>query len=255
MSNNNIVTSEELNEAIDSLSKNLYLESPDLWIDFSDKMGDNNFDEMVLFFAIKYNYPAIVKHAIESHLIKLDSPSRNKTFKSIKDHLLSVADQYKNVQIHNILTGKKEELQKEESSNSTHDLISNGDNSYIPKFICPHCNSNIFKSGYIISEEVTYKYSKDSNKTIPISSKTLDNVTCDNCKNTLKEINNDFLQKLSSVQNCISCGLDLTSTGIVDKIKMIYDKDLNKFLPNRTSYHCSNCDQEINDYQKEHFNL
>ena len=34
---------------LDNLSKNLYLESPDLWIDYSDKISSGVFDELVVF--------------------------------------------------------------------------------------------------------------------------------------------------------------------------------------------------------------
>ena len=63
---------------LDSLSKNLYLESPDLWIEFLDKINSGTFDELVLFFATKYNYISIVKYAIENHLIDINLKSRNK---------------------------------------------------------------------------------------------------------------------------------------------------------------------------------
>ena len=55
---------------LDTLSKNLYLESPDLWIEFLDKVNSGIFDELVLFFATKYNYISIVKYAIDNNLIK-----------------------------------------------------------------------------------------------------------------------------------------------------------------------------------------
>ena len=68
---------------LDNLSKNLYLESPDLWIDYSDKISSGVFDELVVFFATKYNYISIVKHAIENKLIDIDSQSKNKDFNTI----------------------------------------------------------------------------------------------------------------------------------------------------------------------------
>ena len=80
---------------LDSLSKNLYLESPDLWIEFLDKVNAGVFDELVLFFATKYNYISIIKYAIENKLIDIDLKSRNKEFNSIYDHLAYVAKQNK----------------------------------------------------------------------------------------------------------------------------------------------------------------
>ena len=63
---------------LDTLSKNLYLESPDLWIEFLDRVNSGIFDELVLFFATKYNYISIVKYAIDNNLIDINSKSRNK---------------------------------------------------------------------------------------------------------------------------------------------------------------------------------
>ena len=78
---------------LDTLSKNLYLESPDLWIEFLDKVNSGIFDELVLFFATKYNYISIVKYAIDNNLIDINSKSRNKEFATIYDHLAYVARQ------------------------------------------------------------------------------------------------------------------------------------------------------------------
>lgn len=256
MSINNTISSEKLNEDIDNLSKNLYLESPDLWIDFSDKMGDKIFDEMVLFFATKYKYLSIVKHAVDNNLIDLDSPSKNKSFNSIRNHLISIVKQNNSTDIYNYLTSQNEEY--EETSNILKNYESNTEikeNSYNPTFICPHCNTNIFDTGYISLEETTYKYSKNLNKIIETSNKILDSVTCNNCKKNINNTNPKLLENLCTVQNCSKCGLDLTSTGIIDKAKMIYNKDLNKFVNSYTSYHCSSCDKELNKYQIEHFNL
>lgn len=249
MNVNNAITLDKLNEDITSLSRNLYLESPDLWIDFSDKMSDNIFDEMVLFFAIKYNYPSIVKHTISNNLIDLDSPSKNKTFHSIKEHLLNIAD----INISNYIQGVNEDIQILDNDS---DLESNSkDNSYSPEFICPNCKSNVMDTGYIVSEEITYKFSKKLNKAISTSSKPLDSVSCTNCGSVLKETSPHTLQNICTIQNCTSCGLDLTTTGIIDKVKMIYDKDSNKFINSHTSHHCSNCDKEVNKLQAEYFNL
>jgi len=80
---------------LDNLSKNLYLESPDLWIEFLDKVNAGIFDELVLFFATKYNYISVVQYAIENNLIDINSKSRNKEFPTIYDHLVYVAKQNK----------------------------------------------------------------------------------------------------------------------------------------------------------------
>ena len=256
MKTSDIVNLDKLNEDIESIKKILYLDSPDLWIDFSDKIECNNFDEMVLFFAIKYNYSSIIKHAVENNLIDLDSPSRNKTFSSIRDHLISIANKNNNTEICNYLMGINEDIEIEYSSDECpNSEIKEENNSYIPESICPNCNSNIFNTGYTVSEEITYKFSKESNKAIPISNKILDSVSCSNCGTTLKGASPSSLESLCTVQNCVSCNLDLTTTGIVDKVRMIYDKESNGFINSNTSYHCSNCDKELSTYQIEYFNL
>ena len=78
---------------LDTLSKNLYLESPDLWIEFLDKVNSGIFDELVLFFATKYNYISIVKYALDNNLIDINSKSRIIEFATIYDHLVYVARQ------------------------------------------------------------------------------------------------------------------------------------------------------------------
>lgn len=251
----NTITPEKLNEDIDSLSKNLYLESPDLWIDFSDKMGENKFDEMVLFFATKYKYLSIVKHAVNNNLINLDSPSKNKAFKSIREHLISIAKQNNNIEIYNFLTNNIDNFSSSESSSNEIETNNTDKSPYAPKFICSHCNTNILDTGYISSEETTYKYSSQLNKLVSTSKNTLDTIICSNCKNIISTASPKLLESLCTVQNCSKCGLDLTYTGIIDKVKMSYDKNLNKFINSKTSYHCSNCDNELNQYQIDHFNL
>ena len=256
MKTKDTVNLDKLNDDIESIKKTLYLDSPDLWIDFSDKVECNNFDEMVLFFAIKYNYSSIIKYAIENNLINLDAPSRNKNFSSIREHLLSTANKNNNTEICNCLMGINEDIKIDYSSNEcTNPEVKEDNNSYIPEYICPNCNSNIFDTGYIVSEEITYKFSKESSKAIPISNKTLDSASCSNCGATLKGISPSSLESLCTVQNCVSCNLDLTVTGIVDKVKMVYDKGSKGFINSNTSYHCSNCDKELNKYQIEYFNL
>ncbi len=218
MNMRNTITPEKLNEDIDSLSKNLYLESPDLWIDFSDKMGENKFDEMVLFFATKYKYISIVKHAVNNNLINLDSPSKNKAFKSIREHLISIAKQNNNVEVYNFLTNNTDDSSNSECSSKETETNNTNKYSYIPKCICSHCNTNIFDTGYISSKETTYKYSSQLNKLVSTSENTLDTVLCSNCKNIVSDTNPKLLENLCTVQNCSKCGLDLTSSGVIDKV-------------------------------------
>lgn len=250
MNTNDKVSTNELQESIELLSKNLYLESPDLWIDFSDKMSDNNFDEMVLFFAIKYNHPTIVKYALENKLINLEAPSRNKAFKSIKEHLLSISNKNNDLNISNYILGLSNESNKNKKSK---DKINQ--NTYIPTYICSTCKSNIFLSGFITTDKITHLYSNDLNKVITTHTQTLDNVVCKKCNSPLHSITPEKLNSLSTIQNCSSCGLNLTTIGITDKNKLVYDSALNKFISSNTSYHCSNCDNKLNEAQLSYFNL
>lgn len=54
----------DIEENLDAIKKKLYLESPDLWIDFCDKVDEKILDEMVLFYASKYNYSNVIKFAM-----------------------------------------------------------------------------------------------------------------------------------------------------------------------------------------------
>lgn len=260
MSTNIKITKDKLDESIELLSKNLYLESPDLWIDFSDKMNYNDFDEMVLFFAIKYNHPTIVEYAVENNLIDLDLPSKNKSFNSIKEHLLSISNQSNNSSISNYILGIPNNSNKNIMTQNSNLKASNSKNnidqaSYIPTCICDTCKSNIFSSGFITTNKITNIYSNSLNKVIPTHTQILDTVICNKCNSTLHNINPQKLNDLSTIQNCISCGLNLTTIGITDKNKLVYDNKLNKFISSNTSYHCSNCDNKLTDNQLSYFNL
>ena len=94
---------------LDNISKKLYLESPETWIDFSDKVSEQNIDEMVLFYASKYNYVSVLKFVEENKIINLDGPSRNKQFSSIRNHLIAVSKDYNSIDTYNYLIGNYEE--------------------------------------------------------------------------------------------------------------------------------------------------
>ncbi|MCI6738154.1 MAG: hypothetical protein MR593_08555, partial [Intestinibacter sp.] len=68
-------------------------------------------------------------------------------------------------------------------------------------------------------------------------------------------LNPAFLENICTVQNCKKCGKDLTSTGIVTKVKTEYDNDSNSFITAKKSYHCAECDNELTDYQINYFKL
>ena len=61
----------DIRNDLDNISKKLYLESPEIWIDFSDKVGEEVLDEMVLFYAAKFNYVSILKYAIDNDIVDL----------------------------------------------------------------------------------------------------------------------------------------------------------------------------------------
>ncbi len=254
-SNNN------LEDSIEKLSKNLYLESPDLWIEFSGKMSDNIFDEMVLFFAIKYNYKSIVKHAISNNLIDLTAPSKNNAYPNIKEHLIFIAKQNKALDILNYLENPSscddinEDIVVKEINDSISNLNDNKENKYFPKYLCSYCKHNIFESGYRVSESVEYKYSLEEDKPIEISRELSNLIVCCNCNKDLKDVSIEGLNELCSIQNCTNCGSNLTVVGITDKSKMSFDSDLGKFSNISKSYHCSKCDREINEKQREFFNI
>ncbi|MCH1959053.1 hypothetical protein [Romboutsia hominis] len=254
-------SSKNLEDSIEKLSKNLYLESPDLWIEFSGKVNDNIFDEMVLFFAIKYNYKSIVEHAISNNLIDLNAPSRNNDYPNIKEHLIFIAKQNKALDILNYLENPSscndinEDTVEKKIDNSISNLNANKKNKYFPKYLCSYCKHNVFESGYRVSESVEYKYSLEEDKPTEISRELSSLVVCCNCNKELKDTSIEDLNKLCSIQNCANCGSNLTVVGIIDKSKMSFDNDLGKFSNVSKSYHCSKCDTEISEKQREFFNI
>ncbi|MGM9531903.1 MAG: hypothetical protein ACI3VO_08675, partial [Intestinibacter sp.] len=100
-----------------------------------------------------------------------------------------------------------------------------------------------------------YKYSKEDKGVKPISKEQVNSVTCCKCGYTIEQLNPAFLENICTVQNCKKCGKDLTSTGIVTKVKTEYDNDSNSFITAKKSYHCAECDNELTDYQVNYFKL
>ena len=253
-------------EAIEKLSRNVYLESPGIWIDLTDKLNDKVFDEMVLFFATKYNTLPIIEYAVENNSIDLNLASQNKEYKNIGQHLISIALQSNNINIHNYLKkalGEDEDIIVEDDENfeenvidSNLDLEINDSNGvYIPEYLCPKCNSNIFIHGYKVIEDVIYKFSSNKDRLVENNRKSMDYVTCCNCNHTINNITSENLKDLCKLQNCSKCLTNLTNVGIVDKSKMIFDNKSNRFIPSYTTFHCGKCDSEISQKQKEYFEL
>ncbi|MBC6696390.1 hypothetical protein H9L25_06380 [Terrisporobacter mayombei] len=240
---------------LDNISKKLYLESPETWIDFSDKVSEQNIDEMVLFYASKYNYVSVLKFVEENKIINLDGPSRNKQFSSIRNHLIAVSRDYNSIDTYNYLIGNYEE-QKDTSEIENNSLKEQQNiNSYTPVFLCPHCSSNVFQSGYKIFEEISYSFSKEKNKSKEISRQRDSRVFCCNCNYNIDNVSIELLENLCSIHNCKKCGNDLTEIGIDEKIKMIFDDKNKKFTSSIKTYNCPSCQEELNEYQAKYFNL
>ena len=284
---------EILNDLKD-LEKKIYLDSPEVFVDFADRID----------------------------IVNLDNPSKNKQFATVKEHILAAATQFNAKDIYDYIVNydtkleeentedddietflktvgeklsdlcgqvdlgggyykepnkaktsqsKKEDVadtkpntDKPETVESTQSTDKNTDskveqpqqsNMYEPKFICPNCSCNIFETGYSISEKVNYKYSKDEKKLVVTSKEQENAVTCSKCGYTIEQLNPAFLENICTVQNCKKCGKDLTSAGIVTKMKTEYDSESNSFITSKKSFHCAECDSELTDYQVNYFKL
>lgn len=235
---------------LESLSKNVYLESPDLWIDFLDKVNDEVIDEMVLFFATKYGYLSIVQYAINNNILDIESKSKNNSFDNIYEHLLHTAKQSNNSKIYDFLVSldiNSEQILTSDEYDSTNDDL--------PTFICNNCNSNIFECGYIVCENKVYKFSKDQRKPVEESSELLESVKCCNCNSIISQATPKMLEALCNITNCSKCNRDLRDVGIKDSEKLAYDKDSNTFISKGNHYTCHACSTPLNKDQKVHFNL
>lgn len=250
---------------LDKISKKLYLESPEVWIDFSDKVGEQNLDEMVLFYATKYNYVSVLKYVVDNNVINLDLPSKNKNYASIREHLLSIAKDCKSYDAYNYLSkgeynspkNSSKDNDKESSSKESVEINKNNDakNDYFPVFLCPHCNANILKSGYKVYEEINFGFSQDKNKSTELSRKRDDRVFCSKCNSNINNVTIELLENICSIHNCKKCGKDLTQIGINEKINMKFNDEDNKFISKEKTYNCPSCDEKLNESQIKYFNL
>lgn len=244
-----------MNTAIDNdleaLSKKLYLESPDLWIEFLDKVGEKTIDEMVLFFATKYNFSSIVKFSMDNDRLNLDTPSKNSSYASIRAHLIATAKQYNCTECLDLLSGTnknklhtatiKQEATKQEPS--------------LPTFICTNCKSNIFECGYRIINNTVHKFSISDNKLIELDESEPNKILCNNCNKVVVDATLDKIENICKIQCCNFCGMDLTKVGILDTSKLEFNSKNNKFISKSTHHSCGNCNNDINENQKIHFNL
>lgn len=249
-----------IDEELDELSKKVYLESPDFWISISDKIVDKVFDEMLLFFAVKYDYYNILSFAIENNYIDLNMPSKNKDYPDIMSHFLDTAKQNEDKKIYNYLLNLNKEDSIDENV-SLDDLNHNAEKDtfekkdvYIPKYMCPNCNTNIFDTGYRVSNDITYKFSFQDAKPIEVSNE-ISSIKCCNCDKSIENVTIDKLYNICKIQNCDNCGSSLIKVGIIAKKKMEFNENTEEFGYVSTSYCCSNCGSEIDSSQKKYFKL
>ncbi|MCC0728508.1 MULTISPECIES: hypothetical protein [unclassified Clostridioides] len=249
-----------IDKELDELSKKVYLESPDFWISISDKIVDKIFDEMLLFFAVKYNYYNILSFAIENNYIDLNMPSKNKDYPNIMSHFLDTAKQNEDKKIYNYLLNlNKEDTIGENASlddlnhNTEKDTFGKKD-VYIPKYMCPNCNTNIFDTGYRVSNDITYKFSFQDAEPVEVSNE-ITSIKCCNCDKSIENVTNDKLYSICKIQNCDNCGSSLIKVGIIAKKKMEFNENTEEFGYVSTSYCCNNCGSKINSSQKEYFKL
>lgn len=248
----------DIRNDLNNISKKLYLESPEIWIDFSDKVGEEILDEMVLFYATKFNYVSILKYAIDNDIIDLSIPSKNKNYSSIKEHLLAVSKDYKNDDVYTYLSGECRSFQSNEEQNTDESIDTKQEEShenYFPVFLCPHCNSNILKSGYKVYEEINFAFSQNKSKSEELSRKKDSRVFCNSCNKIVDNTTTELLENICSIHNCKKCGKDLTQIGITEKVKMKFNDNNSKFIGKQKTYNCSSCDEELYESQIKYFNL
>lgn len=250
---------------LEEIGRKLYLDSPETWIDFSSKVSDQSLDEMVLFYAAKYNYLSILKYTVDNKIVNLDAPSKNTNYSSIREHLLAVSKNYKSDDVYNFLSG---DFKSSDCDNNNY----NGDDTnhkkesetvvdnekqfnFMPVFLCPHCKANILESGYKVYEEINFAFSHESNKSEETSRTRDERVFCNNCNNNINNVTTDLLENICSIHNCKKCKKDLIQIGINEKTRLKFNDSNNKFISKQKTYNCPACDEELSDLQIKYFNL
>ncbi len=238
----------DIQKDLDSLNKFLYLENPDLWMEFKSKeYNENNTDELLLFIASKFNYIDVVKFVISNNLIDLYSQSENKEFNTIYNHLLYVSKHHNNTEIYNYLISISKYAQSDENIDTT--------DTYIPTRNCPHCNANLFEVGCVAKKEKVYKYSSNTGNLDEFENNSHENLYCNSCNNELKGLTLEKLNSSWDINLCNECSSDIRVTGISCENSMTFDKALNKFIPSQNNFTCSNCNALISEDQKQYFKL
>ncbi|MFI3210424.1 MAG: hypothetical protein R3Y64_05170 [Peptostreptococcaceae bacterium] len=239
-----------LQSDFDLINKKLYLDSPNLWIDFNDKISDNIFDELVMFIVVKYDFLSILEFVYENKLLDFFELSKNKDFKNIIDHLLSTANNNNSLKCLDLLNSIDKNLEYIASKNED---LKNQSNSQeiqskkvIPVYLCDKCNLNIFECGYILTSNKTILFKDDSLK--EIDDKTNDSVICVSCSNILN-ISPKKLDIISSINICEYCKNDLRSVGIQKNNNYTYNLKNNSFESDLDTFLCNECKNPISNEQ------
>lgn len=241
-----------LEEDIEHLSKTLYLDNPDLWLDFLEKSSDKSFDEMSLFFAAKYNYVSIIKFAVKVNNFDLSSKSKNKLFNCVKNHLIDVARSENSIDVLAYLS--------DEEINNTIDIVDepnsldNNINLEV-SYACPNCNSNIFETGYKVLISSNCTYSAYDRKIVRSYPEELDSVTCVNCNNKINSVTPKQLETLIAIENCSTCGSHIPTIGILKEVNTSFNKEKRIFEDVNSTFCCKSCKKPLEDIQLRHFNL
>lgn len=250
---------EKLDADVESLSKTLYLDNPDLWLDFLEKSSDKNFDEMSLYFAAKYNFVSIIKYAVEVNKFDLDSTSKNKAFSSVKKHLIDVARAEKASDVLPYLTGEKytEDLEK---SNENTNLVDTSKYKSVTNYSgvsynCPHCNLNVFEFGYKVLISSTCSYSPIGRKIVRSNPMELDTIICASCNKEIEDVTPKKLEHILNIENCKACGSHIPTSGVLKEISVKFNKNNSKFEDGNSTYCCKSCRKPLEKSQLEHFNL
>lgn len=262
--NKSIIT--EILGDLKALGKKIYLDSPDMWIDFEDKVSDGNLDEMILFFATKYNYLNIVKFIVENNIVNLDAPSKNSKYKSIKEHLLKASVEFNSKDIHDFLinydkTKSNSDYSTSNTEEDVFDTIIKSVEDTITSF-CDQLNPDNLSS----QSKPKYSTDKETQKDSPLSSiadilikkmpeegkENIDIKTKNNqdIEDTTSESNNSCYQPKFICPNC-NCNILESGYSCLEKANYRYSKEEKKVkvvsIEKENSVVCSKCNYTIED--------
>lgn len=193
-----------IDEELDEFSRKVYLELLDFWISIFDKIIDKVFDEMLLFFVVKYNYFNIVCFVIENNYLDLNMFLKNKKYINIMEYLLDILKQNEDKKIYNyfLSLNKGNNLDErlildELNCNISSDIFEKKD-IYFLKYLCLSCNFNIFDIGYKVLNDIIYKFFFKEVEFIEMCSEVFF-IRCCNCDELLEDIIFDKLYNLCKI--------------------------------------------------------